>query len=429
MVMLARQITRPSEKQLIQTSRNLLIPEAILVAAAIGQIFEIEVGGRLLLADIILAASLPFLMASNGRLLLRRAETRHFFAFAFLWLCGAIFTDAIRDTRTEDLLRGWSKIVFLIVNFASLYLLVAENSRRLTILLTAIFIGAAIKLALFPGAEIGGETFGRDVFGPAWKFGYGQAFSFLLLLISTHFDRTNRRFTATSLRLFAAATDIALQARNLFGLTALSALSGFLSRSKNARQLHARDVALLALGAIAAAWILIVLYGLLASNGILGVEAQEKYFRQSSGTFGLLLGGRTESLASTQAILDSPIIGHGSWPRDTYYVMLKVQALEEAGYKYEGNPFQSDLIPTHSMLLGAWVEAGILGALFWFWTLYLCGHAVIQTLRRRPILMPAIMFVLLFLAWDILFSPFGLERRFVEPAFLCTAIMARRQLI
>ena len=67
-------------------------------------------------------------------------------------------------------------------------------------------------------------------------------------------------------------------------------------------------VAFLALAAVS----VLGLYSAAAASGFLGAEAQTKYFDQA-GVFGALLGGRAEALVSSQAIADSPIIGHGSW--------------------------------------------------------------------------------------------------------------------
>ena len=109
-----------------------------------------------------------------------------------------------------------------------------------------------------------------------------------------------------------------------------------------------------------------------------------------------------------------PIVGHGSWARDIHYVELMVTRLEQAGYDMSrGDPFVDDLIPSHSHLFGAWVEAGILEILCWLWA----GWVTIRGLQAA-IIQPTpwtgfIVFIGLSLLWDILFSPFGLERRVV----------------
>ena len=64
-----------------------------------------------------------------------------------------------------------------------------------------------------------------------------------------------------------------------------------------------------------AVWGIISIYSYAAQAGYLGQTAQLKYVRQGSGQFGLLLGGRSEILASAIAIRKSPFIGHGSWAK------------------------------------------------------------------------------------------------------------------
>jgi hypothetical protein len=153
-----------------------------------------------------------------------------------------------------------------------------------------------------------------------------------------------------------------------------------------------------------------VLYGYCASEGWLGDDAREKYLMQSSGDLGILLGGRTAILASAQAIIDSPVIGHGSWAKDSKYVDILASALGQHGYEIRDES-DSDLIPSHSYIMGAWVEAGFVGAMFWFWALMLTARVLIATQGANSALAPLIAFVAFNLLWNIPFSPFGAEGR------------------
>jgi len=89
---------------------------------------------------------------------------------------------------------------------------------------------------------------------------------------------------------------------------------------------------------------------------------------QAHGEYGLIVGGRSEILVSAQAIMDSPILGHGSWAKNEEYAAMLNYLRESMGYVAQGK-HESGLIPTHSHIFGAWVEAGILGAVFWLWIL------------------------------------------------------------
>jgi hypothetical protein len=169
------------------------------------------------------------------------------------------------------------------------------------------------------------------------------------------------------------------------------------------------------------------IYVTAVESGWLGDQAQSKYETQASGDLGLLLGGRSEMLISTLAIADSPILGHGSWARDFHYVELYVTLLESSGAVIVGDPYESDLIPTHSHLFGAWVEAGIFGASFWAFIIVIIMVAAYRCLKVENIPTSFVAFFLFLLLWDVLFSPFGADQRFIEASRICLAIWVFRQ--
>ena len=157
--------------------------------------------------------------------------------------------------------------------------------------------------------------------------------------------------------------------------------------------------------------------------GYLGEKSRDKYEKQAAlGDLGILLGGRNESLVTVQAIMDSPLIGHGSWAKDRYYAELRQLMLYKLGFVNRFIEPENDLIPTHSHLLGAWVEAGLGGALFW---LVILGM-IMATLRRlyasNDPVRPYLVFLMFLFVWDILFSPFGAQRRLTD-GFLMVAML------
>jgi hypothetical protein len=156
---------------------------------------------------------------------------------------------------------------------------------------------------------------------------------------------------------------------------------------------------------------------------LLGDDARDKYLIQSSGDMGVLLGARAEILASAQAIIDSPVIGHGSWAKDPKYADILVSSLGQHGYEIQGES-ESDLIPSHSYIMGAWVEAGVVGAIFWFWALMLAVRSLVATQRGDSALALLVVFVAFNLLWNIPFSPFGAEARLYTAYYLSLMIFA-----
>ena len=85
-------------------------------------------------------------------------------------------------------------------------------------------------------------------------------------------------------------------------------------------------------------------------------------------------------------------------------------------YDYEAvDDGDTNLIPTHSYLFGAWVEAGIVGAVFWLWVLLLPVKLLITMRQFNSSLRIFLGFVAFSLIWDILFSPLGAEGRVYAP--------------
>jgi hypothetical protein len=162
-------------------------------------------------------------------------------------------------------------------------------------------------------------------------------------------------------------------------------------------------------------------YAYAAQHGWLGADESEKYAVQSSGVGGVLLGGRSDLLASSAAIWDSPILGHGSWAKDPFYGALLVNSMEDLGYEDATSGLEGDLIPSHSYFFGAWVESGIIGAIFWGWVLWFVAGALFRASGREP-LFPFFAFVGIFVIWNVLFSPYGTDSRFTATYFIYAII-------
>ncbi len=131
-----------------------------------------------------------------------------------------------------------------------------------------------------------------------------------------------------------------------------------------------------------------------------------------------MLGGRSEILVSIKAIMDSPIIGYGSWAKSLKYALEKIYMLRQLGIRATFDPSKAILLPTHSHLFGAWVEAGIIGGVFWIWVISVWARAAIGLAQLKDRIAPLLAFVVFLVVWDILFSPFGAERRFIMPYYI-----------
>jgi hypothetical protein len=389
--------------------------ELLLITIALASIAEINIIGRITGSDLFLIGLFPFLVLRRNALL-SRGLLGWVLLLAILWFLSQAVTDLYRETPSDDLARGWAKILVFIINLSSLALLTRLEPRKILIFLVAMAAAGAMKIYL----GIGELAVIRDSTVTAWKFGYGYFLNAMTFFVVGMLDRRAKLLGRYLIPPFVVAgVALIMNARNLFGITSIAAVMNFFSRPGY----RTSDKSLLIYGMLGGAGVAFALglYQYSAVSGLLGEDARVKYEAQSQSSIGLL-AGRSEFLASTQAIADSPILGHGSWAKDVHYVDIMVERLNKLGIAVEGDAYQSDLIPSHSHLLGAWVEAGLFGAVFWAFVLWQTAVALLSSIRRPDYFVGLVSFILLNMLWDVLFSPFGLDRRVIAAASICLIV-------
>ncbi|MBF0282128.1 MAG: hypothetical protein HQM07_06135 [Zetaproteobacteria bacterium] len=372
--------------------------------------------GELFVSELILFLVFLFMFKSYGKRLYSGIPKR-IIIFGLLWLLAQIVTDVIRTTPFENMLRGWAAITFFLIDFAALYLLLGNNKDRLLFFIYGIAIGGVFRCFVAPSEYFSFEP---------WKFGFGFPVTLLTLLILTWAIR-KRLFVpiVAEVVLFTlAVTSIYLNARSLGGALIITALLSFVGRHQIFYDLFLKRFNPSRLIAVSMVSLLLVFSVLVAYQWIgeaelLPDKSQAKYEMTKSSPFGLLgviLSGRIEILASIPAVIDSPVIGHGSWAEDQKYRQLLIGASSTLGVDRPEGELQyliqkSDFIPAHSHLMQAWVWAGLLGAIFWVMVLILILKVLFQTLRNYDVLSLIVVFVCVKAGWDVLFSPFGSEMR------------------
>lgn len=369
---------------------------------------EVDAGGRLFVPEIMLACMLPWLLATRGHLLAEDLPKR-VLLLGLLWLLAQIITDQIRGTPFADWSRGWAKITFMMLDFASVYLFLAGRRWRYFLFALGVAVG-----------QIVGYLFDPDIYARflPWKFGYGSAVTLLVILFASMFPA---RLVAAVAMLIMGIVNFHMGFRSLGSVCLIGGwLLLIVQQASSFGVSSAVKIGVLSGLAILAT---INFYDFGASHDYFGEAERQKYLMQSSGEMGVLLGGRSEILASGQAVKDSPIIGHGSWAKDPKYAEIMEEDLAQLGYEVLGRE-DSDLIPTHSYLMGAWVEAGIMGAVFWVYVLLLTGRALFASYGSNSFLLPLILFEALKFLWDIPFSPFGAQARLYAAYDLSLMIFA-----
>lgn len=377
-------------------------------------IVRVELIGQLMASEILILMYFAVKFRSIVVYLTSSKMMRLVVKYAILYLISQIITDLYMNTSTNDLTRGWSKIIMLGINLVTLFYLTSGNIKYL------IYFGLGVGLGKVISISLG---IGEYVF--LWKFGWGPTLSLLFVLVLSLTNRIGYKHKAL-LIIGLSLVHFFMNARSLGGITLFSGIlmlvPDIVRKQIDTRNLLGWKQLLLGSGLL---YLFITSYSLVAGSGFLGQEAKEKYEMQTRNGENILSGGRGEYLASIPAIMDSPILGHGSWAKNPKYIKgLLVKKGEDFTNPKFYEMIERGLIPTHSHLLGGWVEAGFMGFIFWVIVFRVCLKSVLLNTKFGMIkIYPFIAYCLLTFLWDLPFSPFGLERRLMNPYFIIIAII------
>jgi hypothetical protein len=347
---------------------------------------------------------------------LLRTILRAWLIYFVLQVC----SDMVNGTLPADFMRGWARLIFFAVNITVIAFLSGLQLNRLA----AFFAGYAASLILASFQE-------RNEFLSEWKFGYGPAVTMgvALLIGLLKSERVNR--IGGIAFVFLGIVHLQANARSLGGITLLIGLLSLLAIyfRDNLRDGGFFSVKFLLPVVISMIGIYQV-YTIGASSGWLGEKSRDKYEKQTSGGRNILSGGRMEYTIAIPAILEAPLLGYGSWARHPEYVKryIYINGIDPNTYDAE-YLMELGTIPTHSHILGSWAEAGVAGGVFWILVLWLALRTFYRMLGHDQLPYRLfLLFMLVFFIWDILFSPFGLERRVTDPAMIMVMAAMHRLL-
>jgi O-antigen ligase len=410
-----RPIGRPRRRASLWASREAFFTDLGIFVLGVAGAFSLNLVGSLPGNEVLLLPVLPVLLLYKGSRAFK-PQYLWFWVLVGAWLLGTVIADFYFSTPIISRFKGTARVVFFALNFAALAILVNNNTRRMIIF--------AVSLAVVM-ARIGMESAGE--YSLMWKFGLSGAVAIAALLVSSHYYAQRKYAICVLISIGLACANLYYGFRSqlvvhlIAGVLILPLFNSARVRSGGpaSGQSRARIVVLLALAAAAAYGAnAAIKYG--SQLGLFEESLQAKFETQSKGDYGVLVGGRPETLVAIQAIRDSPILGHGSYPVDPKYLVLKQDIQYEHGYSDSDDPEEivDPVIPTHSHLTMAWVESGILGGICWIYIFVLVFRAVLQLGALRPPMAPLYCYLLVWFMWDILYSPFGSVNRIWAAFFI-----------
>lgn len=367
--------------------------------------FKISLIGTLMLSD--LAVLVLFLLLLHRRAdLFRQPYLKEIQLMLGLWAVVAVISDLVAGSSLTDILRNIARMMFFSLYLAGFMALIDGLRSRYVLALAGLALSNLLTYVLGWGYVAGG------FFDTPWKFGNGFSVSILLMIFLGRILPTNR--LQGIFMLGFSFIHLVLNARSLFLSSFLSSASAAFSLAGQTRKARAVIAAFLLLFAGLMYPIAEYTYGKAVMSGAFGDKVRDKYIMQTASGLGVILGGRSEMLISLKAVADKPLLGHGSYAKDAELRLAYFRIRESLGEEIRWDSdfvSRSDLIPTHSFLFGAWVNHGIVGALFWAYIMMLIFRAIVAGMFGTRPASPIELLPLFLTLWSILFSPFGETQR------------------
>jgi hypothetical protein len=405
----ARRIGDRPRPRPIWTSRESFFTDAGLFLLGVAGVSSANIVGSLPGCEVLLLPALPFLLLAKGK----RAFDRQYLWFYILaggWLLGTLIADVYVGTPLSSRMKGIARVVFFALDFMALAILINRRTRRMIV----------VALSIVVVMLVGSRQFRGDP-QLEWKFGLSSAVVILALLVCSYFYAHKKYSIYFAILFVLAALNLAFAFRSQVAIILISTVLTLPIFAQNKTSRIGADpsksngiklVVLLAL-ALGAATLANQAIQFAADRGFFEESLSQKFHTQSHGKLGVLFGGRPETLVAIQAIRESPILGHGSFPYSPKYMQLMQDIQYEYGYTDTDTAPEVEypVIPTHSHLTMAWVESGILGGVLWIYILTLAIRAILRIAFLQPYLAPLYCYLLVNFVWDILYSPFGSVNR------------------
>jgi hypothetical protein len=364
---------------------------------SVGQLILVEIFAFLLF----LIIKVLFMYKSKNRL---DKEIRYIFILGILWLIGSMLSDYNAHSEKIDTAKSVAQVLVLLVLLYWVYTWLIEETDRLTFYIWGYSLSSLGRYFLMPAIF--------DHSDP-WKFVFGPNLTILFLLIIGRLKTPI--YVKQSLIVVLVFLDLFLGSRSLAIITLLTLLTYRVKPFVKGRLVGTLSLLVVAMLSL---YLFNFLYVSLAKSGELGRTQQIKYYQQSQAG-PVALTGRSELLYELTAIGETRFLGLGSNPSITNDFLDKIAA-EESRFGVRHNSTTAYLgyisdgkIPEHSMIFTAWLEGGVLAALFWFYLFSLVFRWILRFgTDSQPFgLLSKYLSINFF--WALCFSPLGAGSRVI----------------
>lgn len=318
-----------------------------------------------------------------------------------------VLTDMVVGTSQQNYLRGWASIIMSMLSFMVLFKLFNSYESIM------IYIFMIMVKNIFYTDDI--VTSDMSYF----KFKMVPILSSAVYLLSAYFYRRGNIKAVMGVLFGYSITCVSFDSRSTAVVFFLSAIIIYFFNT--GLKLTKAKITVFAVIALVIFQVAYIFYVDAVKAGEFGgdhARAQIERLDNPYNPFELLMTGRGETFAAATAISDAPVFGHGSWAKDhtlKYYQILLM--FHDEDFNVEKAYSKEQLIPSHSILMGAWINCGIggfLSVLLVFFFLMKMGFYLVRN-GQSLALYPVIVLMTIGLIWTFAFSPFQ-HLRFSVPA-------------
>lgn len=354
--------------------------------------------GQIGISEIIALLYLPF---SQFRKLVRCYPilTPITISYTFLLLC-LVLSDIINESELDEYLRGWACIIF---SFISFWFIINQLHREVRYFVYYL-IGLIIVSIFWGGTEIDIEVLEENTNYFKQRI---MVFSNPIVLLFSFFLCEKKYKQSALLVLFSyALLCIILDARSNSVAFFLSTL--LLSLKLYKIKIHRQFLIFWLMLFISIGYLSYCYYvDQVLYHDFGGKNAQNQLHMTTNpyNPFELLYYGRMGTFIAVEAVKERPLWGYGSWAKDPdgKFAELAARWSDTDSSRTVG------YISSHSIVVTAWLWAGIGGGLAILYLLILLLKMGIKIYQRSTDMALLVVVMPLFfgIIWDFLFSPFG----------------------
>lgn len=341
-----------------------------------------------------------------------------------LFLGMQMLSDVVNQTDMNNMLRGWAAISVAIIMFTFMFRMFGETPK----VIVAFMFAEIVRLIIFGQSNLEQDTASLTETYSAFKFRIAPITNnIILLLVYYAYNKRKDNLTVSLFVLYGlACIGLDYRSNGLFFLFA--GLIVFFRRQLMDMTL-ARKIGLTLFLAVVFQILFMFYVNAVLSGDFGGKHAGDQLSEESGNPynpFSLISQGRGEFFVAIEAIKDAPILGHGSWAvdKDSHYRMMMLQDMKVSKVRMVTSN-NITAIPSHSVLLGAWLYAGIVGFLAMLYIFILVMKKAFYLIKDERAMetpyYPLIVLYTIQLIWTFPFSPLPQIRNII-PAFIAFII-------